>query len=504
MARSLPDISQKVVANAQGFINEFQRADNAVRRTAASVNKEVDALSKSLSRKFTLSDVGKDLVKGFGLGSGFAAAETAAQLLVKHFEDAAAAAKMMEESSAKSLEHTLKLVAARQTETQQLETALKRRAELARELAEIQTPKFTTVTRMVGGMSSVAPSALTTSEQSVVDPQKIREATHALEKADEAVRALQDSLKKKDAEEAQKELQRRAKSLSDGLKQQEEAFDALVKKQRDSNEETAKARKAAEELAEKYRDLGDPLRQYRQQLEEIAKLQADGKLIAEDALGAQVKIWGDMADAINRVRTARDAADMKREDDAAFGAAVTELSRIEEATQQFEAHMSSMWQSVSDRGAQAFADLAITGKGAFGDLVDIVARSVVEIAAQLLILNPILNGIFGGMGGFKALPAAFSFGGGKARGGAVEPGFAYMVNENRQEYFRPNVGGEVMAIGPGGGGGSGGGDAFTFNYSFTGGITKSELMPLLVLHQRETLAKIADAKRRRTAAGYAL
>lgn len=498
--QSIGDLHAKVTANASQFVSEFSRADNAARRTATNIDKEVGQLSKSLARKWSLSDIGKDLAKGFGLGSGFAVAQTAADLLVRHFEKAAEAAKSIEESTARQLEITRQIIALHQTDAQKRATLEAEFARKGRELEEAKKPK--TVTRTIpggtdfGGSEYTEKLAKTAAETAAIHKLAEEYAQLGLQ-IEQLNKKEQDKRETERADTEKSDRERRIRALTEGLRQQEEAFDALIKKQHDANEQSSKARKEAEQLAEKYKELADPTLRFTKQIEEVNKLLADGKLNAEQAARAIAELKREMAeDEERRINKALDDF---------FGGidSLSKLKKVETAADEFEQHMSHMWQNVSDRAGQAFADVLLTGKGAFGDLVDIVARSVVEIAAQLLIINPILNGIFGGMPGFSKLPAAFSFGGGKARGGAVEPGFTYMVNEDRQEFFRPSVGGEVMPIGPSGTR-EGGGDTFNFHYNFATGVTKSELMPLLALQQRDTLAKIADAKRRRTAVGAAL
>jgi DNA-binding phage protein len=109
--------------------------------------------------------------------------------------------------------------------------------------------------------------------------------------------------------------------------------------------------------------------------------------------------------------------------------------------------MSQMWENVSDRASQAFASMIMDGKASFAELGDLILRSMIEIAARLAIINPLMNAIFGGMMGGGLLPAFFGSGSVSARalGGPVEAGSLYRVNETGKEYFRPNISGTILS-----------------------------------------------------------
>ena len=119
------------------------------------------------------------------------------------------------------------------------------------------------------------------------------------------------------------------------------------------------------------------------------------------------------------------------------------MEKMSDAADQFQQHMTLMWANVSDRAAQSFADMVLTGEASFGDLVDIVARSILEIVAQLAIINPILNGIFGGMGGFEKLPTIYGY----ADGGRPPLGRPSLVGEEGPELFVPDSAGTILPAG---------------------------------------------------------
>jgi hypothetical protein len=127
--------------------------------------------------------------------------------------------------------------------------------------------------------------------------------------------------------------------------------------------------------------------------------------------------------------------------------------------QKFQDQVFTIFDSVGDRAASTFADMVLTGENAFDSLVDVVARSMLEMVARLAIINPIMNAVFG-LGGAGTSTTALAtlgsvFGGGKAGGGSVSGGMSYLVGEKGPEIFSPNTSGAIIPnhkLGMGGGG----------------------------------------------------
>ena len=102
------------------------------------------------------------------------------------------------------------------------------------------------------------------------------------------------------------------------------------------------------------------------------------------------------------------------------------------------------------RGAEDLGDV-------FSNVADQIIADLLRIAIQQTIIKPLADllggggglggGIFGGI--FSFLGGLF--GGGKASGGRVEAGTLYRVNEGagegRSEFFRPDIGGQVIPLG---------------------------------------------------------
>lgn len=97
---------------------------------------------------------------------------------------------------------------------------------------------------------------------------------------------------------------------------------------------------------------------------------------------------------------------------------------------------------------QALKRAARSGRLEFEDLAKVAGRALGEIASAALRLDGGLGlgaAMTGAGAGLLGLP-------GRATGGPVSPGQAYLVGERGPEMFVPSSSGRVEAMGPGGGG----------------------------------------------------
>ena len=199
-------------------------------------------------------------------------------------------------------------------------------------------------------------------------------------------------------------------------------------------------------LAESYRDLIDPLGALQRQLDRVQEL-----VYSEDLTQAQ-------ADAVSE-------------------ALREQMNKVTS----FQKLMSQTWRDVSDRAGQAFADMVLTGENAFKKLADIVARAALEIAAQMAVINPLMNMVFGSAGlGGSLLPAWFGKGKvpGTATGGSMWAGETRMVGEDGPELITAAQGGRIYSSSKTSDmmGGSRQPSAVVQIYqTFTGGVTAADL-----------------------------
>ena len=97
-----------------------------------------------------------------------------------------------------------------------------------------------------------------------------------------------------------------------------------------------------------------------------------------------------------------------------------------------------------DSFADTLTNALLTGKFAFQDFARSVILDITRIIAKQMIMLALQKAAgFFGFGGFS-LGGLLSFGGGKAQGGAVQGGKAYMVGEKGPEMFVPNQSGNIV------------------------------------------------------------
>ncbi|WP_247599377.1 phage portal protein [Sphingomonas sp. PAMC26645] len=133
---------------------------------------------------------------------------------------------------------------------------------------------------------------------------------------------------------------------------------------------------------------------------------------------------------------------------------------------------SAIKEQVQDIGVTALKDLntqlsdAILGAkslaSAFANMGKRIIASLLDIAIQQAVIKPLANSLFGAAdasgnrsGGFVGSIGSFlasTFGGGKAKGGGIDPSSWYVVGEKGPELFAPGVSGTVI---PNGGRGAG-------------------------------------------------
>ncbi len=173
------------------------------------------------------------------------------------------------------------------------------------------------------------------------------------------------------------------------------------------------------------------------------------------------------------------------------------------------------WKNMRLTMRETFAE-GIAGGRKLGEVLDDVlaqwARAMVMNMA-LGKLNPdtgrrdggFLDGIFGGSDGTGGVLGWAGdifggiFGGGRASGGGVSAGQLYRVNEGegRREYFKPNMGGQVIPLG---GATGGGGVVINMNVDARGadnGVAARLMVQLPSLIKTHALAAVQNEQRRR-------
>ena len=183
-------------------------------------------------------------------------------------------------------------------------------------------------------------------------------------------------------------------------------------------------------------------------------------------------------------------------------AALTELEAKIKAQNPLYAESISAIQSMSSSISNTMVDALSGAKNTTEALTDIFrsfVRTMIAKAIELMVVNQIMNKVFG-LTGSNALPTASIGGLGKAGGGTIQGGKATLVGERGPELFVPNTGGTILNN-MNSGNALGGGKSTTIvqNFNVSTGVAqtvKAEIMSMLPAIKADTMASIVDAKRR--------
>lgn len=269
----------------------------------------------------------------------------------------------------------------------------------------------------------------------------------------------------------------RAKTVRDELAMFGKIGDAFKK-------ESLEKTKAIESETERIVDGAYPWKKYQDDIALATKLEKMGRITTDEKTAAIARLQ-------DQIFESRFGKESEVPIDFDYEELTSGMAAVRDS-------MAQMWNSVSDRAGQAFADMVMTGKASFSTLTDMVARTALEMVARLAIINPLMNAMFGGFGGAGLLPAFFGAGakvaGARADGGPVSGGQTYLVGEEGPELFTPSASGAIIPNGMTAGAGRG--DSFAFTYHIGAGVTREQLLPILRSQERQTMAKIADTNRR--------
>jgi hypothetical protein len=422
-------------------------------------------------------------------------AQKGAEMIAGYWERAAEAATKVAEASDRQMKATQSLLRMRRTDDQELAKLTKDQERLQKELADLNRPKMAKEFGMNG--------AFGVTERTVQLPQtdadRIRAAEIAAELQENAVEIekLRMEVESKRAQEKQKN------------------DDAEIK----SAEQIAKQHEAAVEAQQRYVDglkqQGDAIRtslltpaeEHRETMDELAKLYSYGAITLDTYTRAVTRAGNaldkSISDDVNeRLSDFFGSMDQESEE------RINDLAKLSEKAKSMGEEMNEVWVTVSDRAGQAFADMLLSGENAFKSLADIVARSMLEIVARMAIINPILNGIFGGTSGWSVLPSLFRFGKPAAAGGYRDGSRPYLVGENGPELFNPGQAGTIIPNNKlGGGGGKGGGTYYIdARGADSAGMARLESLvaQLNGSIERRAVSAVASARQRGGALGRAL
>lgn len=479
---AIGDLHARLTADVTQYDAEMKRAAAATQRTAQSINGELDGLQKNIARKFTLGDIGKDLLKGLGLGSGFAVAQTAVELMANRLREQAELEESITAELQKQHDIRKQIIMLGRSPAEQRQILEKEMAGLVSARGKITDPVRRTFTP-----TQLPPGWALMSEEEkrmkmlpfIVDlTDKEREAVAKLDTAIDAltlkIKGLTQEETKNADQAAKNDYTRRIAALTSGLRKQEEAFNDMVDAARKRNDEAERTRKENEAevkrldaIAEKYRQLADPMREYLQRIKEIDDAEANSRLTMDQAAKARAIIIDESpagkAFALSQQRFAQ-------------------VPALEEDTKVLAMAAQDMGFAFSS----AFENAVIAGEK-LSDVMRSLGQDILRVFLRLAVTNPLINSIFGGVSGFQALPTLF--GGPRADGGPVNSGSTYLVGENGPELFQPRQSGMIVpnhALG-------GGGVTVNLTTNFANGVTRQEVAAMLPKMVEAAKSAVADA-----------
>lgn len=478
---SLPAVSAKVIADAQQFINEFRRAEHAAHGHGEGIRHEVDHIIEHMSksaRGFSAMGFAHGLLASFGVGSGAMIVEHMIEQFRELWHESEEFAEKLEqraENIAKIFEKihaaTFTEMAAKAVKSGDVEGAVEILMRQSREISakmDEQVAKRDEALKGIGEAGKAPYGAGIYFDYDILG----KPATGGMKKmgdefgkvADEAqakwaelletfkanaaaIEKIEEAAKKAGETLAEKAFAAHQKGMTEALREQEKAFDELLKKTHEHNLEVEHANEVAERLAEKYRELADVTLRYKKEIAEVNKLMSDGKLAFD--LGTI---------AIEKLRAAMLDAELKE----LFGDLDKMVPKIKEAND-FALELGHTF-------ANSFEEAIVSGRK-LSDVLRSLAQDVLRLFVHQSITAPIagyLGAAFSGV--FSGGGTAATFGGGGASTGGG--------------------GGAGFSSSPASSGSSGGDNYFTYN--FASGVTRQEvagLLPQLVDASKRAVAE---------------
>lgn len=182
-----------------------------------------------------------------------------------------------------------------------------------------------------------------------------------------------------------------------------------------------------------------------------------------------------------------------------------EIKKVGDQIAQLKLNGNDAFKALKDSGREAFRDLQLavegwgnatadtivqmvkTGKFEFSRLVDVILTDLARLAVQQTITRPIFGAIANALGGLNLFgsgsapssggtPFGYSYGGGRASGGAVSGGQWYTVGENGPERLYVPPGGNGTIVPNGGGGGINYRQTVVINAPTDGAVIRAAVM----------------------------
>ena len=252
---------------------------------------------------------------------------------------------------------------------------------------------------------------------------------------------------------------------------QMEDMEEIAKSQREMGEYQQKEQESREKSAEAVRRMIDPTRQYYEELKQIVDLVNSGSLSPVEGDAAFAKVSADIERVIDKQNATAKA--VKQTNDFAKEMGLT---------------FSSAFEAAMVKGKK-FSDVL---KGLGQDIANIVLRKTVTEP-----LGNAISGIFdskSGSGGGGIINFLSGLLPGRASGGPVSSGSAYLVGENGPEVMVPGAGGGTII--PNGAMGGMGGMAIHQSINVGGNVTEADIPRIINAARMGAIKGVQEMQRR--------
>jgi len=403
MSTSITAVNAKLIADAKQFIAEFERANAATKKSATGIDSELDSLQKKIKKKFSAGDIGRDLMKGLGIGGGFEVARLAADQLVEIFKREAEQAKAIEESTAKQLEYTKQIIALRQSPAQQEAAARAAFERAGRELETARRGKVITETGMDGSYKPILRSRTLVDTESVaaLDAEYKRLAVE-VEKYNKVVRddavtaALDAKVQKLDSEK--------------------KLYADLEKGYARVRDQVAKGEEEMTSLIEKTKDAADPWAEASKEIEKINLLLQAQKITELEAIEARQKAW----EKSGLLKNNKSGVSIENDD-------LTDMAKYAEEASHAAEELGMTF-------ASAFEDAIVSGNK-LSDVLQGLAQDVMRLFIRQTVTKPLADSLSSTFADWNLF---------RADGGPVSGSSPYIVGERGPELFVPSSNGTIV------------------------------------------------------------
>lgn len=445
MARkiSIGELAGKATLNAQPYIDALKQAERETKKSTEKASGFFDRMGNEFRRKWTRPGMFKDILQGVGIGGGFAAAQTAASTIAGQWEKAAEMAKKVEDSTARQLKFTQDAIKASQTDREREQYLIDEIAKMDRQLAGWKSSRLTLDVFSPSSWGENFRAFLNDTDKSELATTNILELTEAMQQAGAELANLRKKMSAEDVAKYDAAMQRLIATEKEMTATLGGAFSVNAAPSKSLDMDTARARQMA-------------------LLSEITQLRD---------IGNRMPMGQEKIDTLTKVNEK-----------------TAELIQLNKLLGQEEDRVRQKARWMGDAIASSFEYAIFSGQGV-REMLRGMAQDFLQIAFRSAITEPLgkwVGGMFTGM-----------FGGGKATGGPVSAGTAYMVGEKGPELFVPSTAGRIetnASLGKGGG---------TYYIDARGadrtGLAQLEAM-IAALHgsiEPRAVAAVVDAQRRR-------